>query len=115
MSKVQKIWMWVFIAMFAVPEILWSPIINFLYTFWKGGNTPVILRDNFLIHSDYRKLAIIIVLLQCLGLLSSLILIYKTSTKVVFKIIFSVLLFVLFLLSAAVFFVLMTTLNMSPF
>jgi len=113
MTKIQKIWTWIFIAMFALPEILWSPVGNFLYTFWKGGNIPAILRDNFLISSDYRRTAIVVILLQSLGALISSILIYTSSIKIGYKVLLSILFFIFFLLSLGVFFVLSTTVNIS--
>ncbi len=36
MTKVQKIWLSVFLAMFLVPEILWGPLLGLLSNF--GGN-----------------------------------------------------------------------------
>ncbi len=113
MTKLKNIWLWIFIAMFAIPEILWSPVSNFLYMFWKGGNIPFILRDNFLMHSDYRKLAIAIIFLQCFGALLSLIVIYKTSIKFIFKFLLSVLFFIFLVLSLFVLFVLISTVNIS--
>ena len=99
--------------MFAIPEILWSQVSNFLYTFWRGGNVPVILRDNFLINSDYRKLAIAVVFLQCLGALLSSILIYKTSTKISFKIFLSILFFLFFIVSFIALYILIATVNIN--
>jgi len=112
MTRLQKIWMWIFIAMFAVPEILWSPVANFLYTFWKGGNIPSILRDNFLISSDYRKLAIIVIFIQGIGALLSSVLIFRSSIKNIYKVILFVSFFIFFLLSVIVASILLLTLNM---
>jgi len=109
----QKIWMWVFIAMFALPEILWSPVVNFVYAFLRGDNASVILRNNFLVQPDYRKLAIFIIFLQCLGSLLSLISIYKTSIKLVYKILLSILFFIFFVLSLGVLYILVATVNIN--
>lgn len=87
MKKTQKFWLWVSIAMFAIPELLWSPIVNFIYIFWKGGNVPIILRDNFLMSSDYRELLIIILFVQFVGALLSAFLLYNSLPKNLYKLI----------------------------
>ena len=86
MTKTQKIWLWISVAMFVVPEVLWSPVSNFLYTFYKGGNIPIIFRDNFLMSSDYRGMVIIIIFLQSFAALTSFILLYKSLNKGILKI-----------------------------
>lgn len=113
MTKIQKIWLWIFIAMFAIPEILWSPIANFLYTFWKNGNVPTILRNNFLMHPDFRRLAIAIIFLQSLGALLSSFLVYKSSIKATTRLILSFLLLLFFVLSFGAFLILILTANIS--
>ncbi|MFA5990984.1 MAG: hypothetical protein WC794_01915 [Candidatus Doudnabacteria bacterium] len=86
MTKVQKIWLSVFLAMFLVPEILWSPAVNFYYQFIKGmyvSNVPV-LRMNFLQNQDYIASLKVVYLIQALGLLFALISIFrfkKTNIK----------------------------------
>ncbi len=35
MTKSQKIWLGIFLAMFIVPEVLWSPVGNFIYSIVK--------------------------------------------------------------------------------
>ena len=54
MTKKQKIWLGVFLALFIVPEVLWSPVGNFVYEIMQSGNAggthPV--RLNFLQVSD---------------------------------------------------------------
>jgi len=112
LSKIQKIWLGIFGAMFLIPEILWSPIMNFSYTIWESKNIPTILRNNFLIHSDYRSMVAFVVLIQCIGLLSSLILILRSKTNFIFKIILSIILSLLFILSLLVFIFLSATINM---
>ena len=113
MTKKQKIWLWIFIAMFALPEIFWSPISNFIFMLFQGGNSPVALRDNFLIHSDYRKLLIIVVLIQSIGALLSSFMIYKLSIKITYRIFLSILFFIFFILSTFVLYLLIATVNMS--
>ena len=111
----KKIWMWIFMAMFIIPEILWSPVLNFLYTFWKGGNIPVIFRNNLLISSDYRWLAILVIFVQCIGLLLSLVSVLKIRIKIFAKIILFLLFLILFILSLLVFIFLFATINMRIF
>lgn len=101
--------------MFALPEILWSPVVNFLYIFSRGGNVPVVLRDNFLVHPDYRKLAITVIFLQCLGALLGLVLTNKLSIKIIYKVLLSILFVLFFVLSIVVFFILLATVNASFF
>lgn len=74
MSKYQKFWLWVFIAMFAIPEILWSPVGNFLFAFIQNSNSPSPLRDNFLLNPDYANFFSAVLGIQAVGIL--LILIY---------------------------------------
>jgi len=71
MTKKQKIWLWIFIAMFAVPEILWSPVANFYYEFLQSGWTSYVqpIRDNFLQDSDNLDYLRFVIFLQFVGLL----------------------------------------------
>mgnify|MGYP001594464676 FL=1 len=112
-TKIQKIWLWIFGAMFLIPEILWSPISNFLYIIWKGGNMPFILRNNFLMHSDYRKLLLIIIFIQVIGALLSAIFIYKSKNNLIIKLILVFLSSLFFILSSLIFIFLLLTVNIS--
>ena len=70
-SKMQKTWLWIFGAMFLVPEVLWSPIVNFYYEFYQSsysGNVQP-LRDSFLQNADNLKYLKFVILLQSIGLL----------------------------------------------
>ena len=71
MTKKQRIWLWIFIAMFAIPEILWSPVANFYYelsqTSKSGGTHP--FRYNFLQNSDNLHYLRLVIFLQFMGLL----------------------------------------------
>ncbi len=111
-TKLQKGLLWLFGAMFLVPEILWSPVLNFSYSIWEGKNIPTILRPNFLISSDYRKLAIGVVLIQCLGLVMSLIFILKSDYKIILKTFLLIVVSLLLMLSILVFIFLLATINM---
>ena len=112
LSKKQKVWLGIFGAMFLVPEILWSPVLNFSYSIWNGRNVPIFLRDNFLVRSDYRTTIIFIVLIQCIGSLGSLILIIKSKSNIVIKLTSSVVVFILFVLSFLVLSLLSATYKM---
>jgi hypothetical protein len=83
MTKKQKIWMWIFIAMFAVPEILWSPVMNFYYqlsqTGGSGGTHP--LRYNFLQYSDNLSYLKFVIFVQLLGLIGALIIALKNKNS----------------------------------
>ena len=64
MSKIQKIWFTVFLAMFVVPEVLWSPLTNFYYGIFRDAP----YRRNILSYSDNRDLLIMVVFVQFLGI-----------------------------------------------
>jgi len=51
MTKNQKIWFSVFLAIFIIPEILWSPLANFYYELLHTGDVFP-LRASFLTNSD---------------------------------------------------------------
>jgi len=74
MTKIQKIWLWIFVAMFAVPEILWSPVVNFYYEFLQSSWTSYVqpFRDSFLQDSDNLNYLRFVIFLQFMGLLLSL-------------------------------------------
>jgi len=88
MSKRQKIWLGIFGAMFLVPEILWSPMIDFYYQLILQSNSSGIvppLRQNFLTNSDNISILKFVISMQLLGL--SLFLIRFLSLKIKNKII----------------------------
>lgn len=82
MTKKQKIWLGVFLGMFLVPEILWSPVSNFYYellqTSSSGGTHPY--HNTFLQHSDNLTYLKLVIFLQFLGLLLFYFLFIKNST-----------------------------------
>jgi magnesium-transporting ATPase (P-type) len=74
MAKIQKVWLAVSGALFLVPEILWSPLLNFWYEFFqlgKGVNAYPI-RNNFLTNIENVNILIIIFAIQAAGLLGLL-------------------------------------------
>lgn len=70
MSKMQKGWLWIFGAMFVVPEILWSPIINLYYEFYQSGYSGNVqpFRNNFLQNSDNLNYLKLVICLEFIGI-----------------------------------------------
>ena len=71
MRKLQKIWLWVSSILFILPEILWSPLGNFLYSFFMPtvSGSSQILRDNFLLNSKFEFLYFVIFLIQLISII----------------------------------------------
>ncbi len=73
LSKIQKTWLWIFGAMFVVPEVLFSPIISFASYLAKISFSSLYslgIKNNFLPDdSTYLFIAVIIELVGVLGLL----------------------------------------------
>lgn len=90
MTKTQKIWMWIFVAMFAIPEILWSPVVNFLYSFFNPqvGGYPKLLRNNFLLDYQHENLLKTVIIIQIVGILSFFIFWFKNKNNIPSKKIF---------------------------
>lgn len=57
MTKKQKTWLWVFIAMFAIPEIIWGP--TFGYTSFSKG----------IFDLEFRGILLAVLAIQILGAL----------------------------------------------
>jgi hypothetical protein len=68
MTKQQKIWFWVGVAVAALPEIFWSPVGNLVYSFYQNTNETIIMRPNWLSHSDNINWLSAILFLQFIGL-----------------------------------------------
>lgn len=58
MQKSHKIWLWVSVGLFLIPEILWSPLGNFLYSFFipTVSGSSQIWRDSFILNSQFNSL-----------------------------------------------------------
>lgn len=67
--KKWKIWLGVFLGLFAIPEILWSPISNFYVEFYQGSKYSDVnpWRDNFLQNSDNIAWLKFVILIQLIG------------------------------------------------
>ncbi len=100
MAKKQKIWLAVFLAMFLVPEILWSPIGNFLYNmvrfiFGLGEGRVFYGLLSFPDSSESSVFLIICLLIQILGLSGTLSFVLRMSIKRLVKYLLLILLIVL--------------------
>lgn len=71
MTKKQKIWLGIFLAMFIIPEVLWSPVMNYWYAIKMPAvkGSYQVWRDNFLHHYGNANLWSNLILFQFLGLL----------------------------------------------
>jgi hypothetical protein len=71
MTKKQKTWLWVFLGLFIVPEVLWSPILNYLYSVFSNSPTGIsIFRSNFLINYNFENLYYLIICIQSISIFS---------------------------------------------
>lgn len=77
MNKNYKILFWIGLLLFIVPELLWSPVANVYYTFFQSGSNIVLLRDNFITSAGYNLVYKGLILLEALGLLTSILLVWK--------------------------------------
>ena len=108
MTKNQKIWFAVFLAMFLVPEILWGSIVDFYYqlsqTSQSGGTYP--LRYNFLTNSDNVGILKLVMLIELVGLACSFIvlLLARINNKVVKTLVFLIFATLLLIVGFAVLF-----------
>lgn len=103
MSKVEKIWLWISLAMFLVPEVLFftSPALMMSINgkSFSEINSLIIKYDIFF---DYPIYLLVIIAIEFLGILSLLILNIKNK-KTLFIILFSVILIWLFFAFALVY------------
>ena len=74
MSKTQKIWLGICIAMFIVPEILWGPVLSVLNLI--NIQVPVIFQSSETLQNNF-SLIILILLCQFIGLVGFFILIKR--------------------------------------
>ena len=83
MSKLQKTWLSLFAAMFLLPEILWSPVGNYIYELSQGSGKIIALRSNFITTStNYSFIWYgLVTLIQLLGLIGCLIYLFVIKKK----------------------------------
>ncbi len=102
----QKIWLGVFLAMFLVPEILWSPVGNYIYSLVKPtvNGSIQIMRDNFLLHTDNVNLYSTVLFIQLVGSILYFIFYVKHSESIKYKWVFGTLGVFSFLFAVVCFF-----------
>jgi hypothetical protein len=81
MTKTQKIWLGIFLAMFVVPEIVWAPVTNLIYEFMQNTNNTLPYRNNFLMNPDNITWLSVVLAIQLLGSIFSIVLLFKNKTK----------------------------------
>jgi len=91
MTKIQKIWLWIFIAMFAVPEILWGSLIKV----FKISFLP--LYKDVQYFSDNPGVAFLLIIIEIIGISGIIYLLNKKSLSVSLKLkyIFNILLIII--------------------
>ena len=79
----KKILAWISFIIFIVFEILWSPLLNFFYSFFSPtiNGSSQIIRDNFLLKTDNINIYLFVILIQLISLLSCLILMIKIKSS----------------------------------
>ncbi|OGZ79174.1 MAG: hypothetical protein A2358_04245 [Candidatus Staskawiczbacteria bacterium RIFOXYB1_FULL_37_44] len=92
MTKTQKIWMWIFIAMFAVPEILWGDIVKIL----KISFIPIYKSVQYF--TDKPGIAFLVIIVEIIGISGIFYLLNKKVKKinVVLKYILDAILVIIF-------------------
>lgn len=108
MTKVQKIWLSVFLAMFLVPEILWSPVGNFWYEWFQtnksGGTHP--FRETVLENSSNINFLLLVLFIQLFGAILYFSYSVRHSNNIKYKWLFGILGVFSFLFAVATFFAL---------
>jgi len=105
MTKKQKVWLSIFSLMFLVPEILYNPIGNVLYSLVQDGNH---IKTLGLINIDFSKnitSVLFLLFIQFLGALGSIILTRKSNIVNITKITLVSLFFVLLVTTGFAFYV----------
>ncbi len=82
MTKLQKIRIMVFLGVFIIPEILWSPVSSWIYSLLHDGQE---FRSNFLTNSSDPYLWLFFLGLQFAGILCTLILVSKIKFNLFVK------------------------------
>ncbi len=73
MTKLQKIWLGVGLGMFIIPEILWSPITNIIYSLFNANNHSLVLRQSFLFDADKVVYLTLVLGVQLIGVIMYLV------------------------------------------
>ena len=105
LSKIQKIWLWIFGGMFIVPEVIWSPVINLIYNLLQNSNNAKILRPNFLTDTDNLYILLYVLCIQFIGILGSAIIITRGKMSFKFKILLVLPMLVLLLITGLILYI----------
>jgi hypothetical protein len=73
-SRTEKSILSIFLALFIIPELLWSPVMNFFYQFYSSyhsGKGNLLFHGESLLYNGYGTLLRAVVLAQLLGLFFS--------------------------------------------
>jgi hypothetical protein len=101
MNKIQKLWLTIFLAIFIIPEILWSPLMNYIYSLTvplMNGSVQVV-RNNFLLQTQNINLYNSVVFIQFLGIFLAFIYWIVVGRKVQNKLMFWSIVLLFFILS----------------
>ena len=104
MTKWQKVWLSIGIAMFAIPEILWSPVVNFAFEWSQKTNHVVPLRSSFLTDIDNIDRWSAILLIQAFGFMLIFFWVIYSRKFIKNKILFWVFLILSFFLTTYIFY-----------
>lgn len=86
MNKKQKIWLWIFLAMFILPELLWSPILNIADSVLQNNNNSTIFRPNFLMNLNNTNLLLFVLIIQIVGILGTIVFTIKLKFSKALKV-----------------------------
>ncbi len=116
LSKIQKIVLWIFGAMFIVPEVLWNPIFNLYYEFIQSGYSTNVqpFRDNFLQNSDNLGHLKFVLCFQFLGIALFWVYFLINKKNINSRLVFWIVLIVGFLLCCVSFLALAFALTFNP-
>lgn len=106
MTKKQKFLLTTSLALFLIPELLWSPLLNDIYARMmplKNGSVEF-FRPNFLTNIDNLNTASVVLFIEFLGLLLTLLQLIRLRKVIINKFILGLSVFVLSLLSIVSFF-----------
>ncbi len=109
MTNIQKGLLGVFGVLFLLPELLWSPIGNFVYAFLKPtiNGQFQLLRINFLITNESSYLYVLILCLQFLGVVAGIFFVKKSEYSIFVKFLAYALLAIILAIIGAIFWVIL--------
>jgi hypothetical protein len=93
------------LAMFIVPEVLWSPVGNLVDSLLQNSNHVQVFRSNFLTSSDNTGLLLFFLFFQLVGIVGSLVLIFQTKINIWIKSFLIFVLVLLFLITGFIFYI----------